>query len=374
MHVSAWIGLDAEDGDILSFTKWNELVAYIDTKVDISSFNNEVSTLDVKIDTKLDASQIVTDGAGDKFLSDDGTYIELTAGSSTTYSGSLRPYLSNTSQSISFSGSGDVQSITLNGYGFQPGMVFDLPSDDYSQDVEISSFTQATIDITSLKQESDLQDATFASHFPDSVVFSFQTVDVPPQDDPNYDPNNDYVEEPPFAYTSPYSTWQAITESEYNDLRGDLVIRGHTTSTIESVNTWAYTGNYGTMSKTESQKVSDERIIYAIRFRATNANQNSTFSLGLANSNGVVEKVASNSVSHTTTSGTRPYVYMAGPWLYNDLGAYKYLVIANTGWGLATTDIITKTNYGSLSGSTITIGRDLDTSTYAAAPYEILTN
>ncbi len=57
MHVSAWIGLDAEDGDILSFTKWNELVAYIDTKVDFLYVDQELS---LKQDTIYTAINVDT--------------------------------------------------------------------------------------------------------------------------------------------------------------------------------------------------------------------------------------------------------------------------------------------------------------------------
>ena len=69
-----------------------------------------------------------------------------------------------------------------------------------------------------------------------------------------------------------------------------------------------------------------------------------------------------------------PYVYIAGPGLENDLGDYKYLVIANTGGGMAVTKQIDKTNYNVLSGNTITVGADLDMLTYDAVPYELLTN
>ena len=37
LHTSAWIGLEAEDGDILSFTKWNELIVYINTKLGVEN-------------------------------------------------------------------------------------------------------------------------------------------------------------------------------------------------------------------------------------------------------------------------------------------------------------------------------------------------
>ena len=228
MHVSAWIGLDAEDGDILSFTKWNELVAYIDTKVDFlyvdqelslkqdtiyTAINVDTSTVDltnyqegdlikgtdnldylVELDSSsnkvlrpitIHASQIVTDGAGDKFLSDDGTYIAINGASSGyssgdswyTYTWSFRPYLdaSNT-QNVQLYGSGDSISVDVTGDGFQPGMVFDLPSDEYSQTVEVHNLNEATVEITALQELNDLQEAKYSWHFPDDVIISFETL------------------------------------------------------------------------------------------------------------------------------------------------------------------------------------------------------
>ncbi len=57
----AWIGLEAEDGDILSFTKWNELIDYIDTKVDFLYVDQQVSLKQDKIYTAINVDTSTVD-------------------------------------------------------------------------------------------------------------------------------------------------------------------------------------------------------------------------------------------------------------------------------------------------------------------------
>ena len=366
---------------------WDKIKTYF-TKEDMeNNFYNKTQTVEVFSEQKdiYDEDRLYTDlfnKLNDNYYTKSETYnsdeFDTLLNESLQTSPSF-PYL--TKEVDEYFLLNETREVIIEGYDFTPNSTIEgLEDDGYTLNIISKSPTKFIYNITSPSFITNKTEYSFSgsNNWNSSKKLLFQTQDPNPSnenvDNDDYDPNTDYEELDPISYTSPYSTWQTISEDEYNDLRNALVVRGHTTTMLESVSTGAYTRNYGTMSKTNSQRVDANRIIYAIKFRAKDSNSASVFSLGLANINGVVEKIGSNSVSHTTPSETRPYVYIAGPGLENNLGDYKYLAIANTGGGMAVTNQIDKTNYNALNGNTITVGVDLDMLTYDAVPYELLTN
>ncbi len=235
VHVSAWIGLEAEDGDILSFTKWNELIDYIDTKVDFLYVDQQLSLkqdtiyadidvdianidltnyqegdlikdtnkldytveLDVSsnkiltpviegtdlsmyytqaetdayLDLKADASQIITDGGGDKFLSDTGNYIAPPR--------EVYPYLtSSIDEQLKVS---ETKSITISGVGFTPADVLEgLEADGYVVEYISKSPTEVVVNITAPDTEVFASEYSFSGHeaWWNGKKITLQTVDL----------------------------------------------------------------------------------------------------------------------------------------------------------------------------------------------------
>ena len=296
---------------------WNKIKTYFTKEEAENNFYNKTQTDEAFSNSKdiYDEDRLYTDlfnKLNDNYYTKSETYnsdeFDTLLNESLQTSPSF-PYL--TKEIDEYFSLSQMKQVIIEGYDFTPNSTIEgLEDDGYTLNIISKSPTKFIYNITAPSFISNKTEYSFSGsdNWNSSKKLLFQTQYSNPSnenvDNDDYDPNTDYVELEPISYTSPYSTWQTISEDEYNDLRNDLVVRGHTTTMLESVSNGAYTGNYGTMSKTNSQRVDANRIIYAIKFRAKKSNSASVFSLGLANINGVVEKIGSNSVSHTTGSET----------------------------------------------------------------------
>ncbi|MCH2189160.1 hypothetical protein MK079_05030, partial [Candidatus Gracilibacteria bacterium] len=124
--VVAWVGVIAEDGDIITVAKWNELVAYIDQK--------------------LSPSNVI--GAGSIQVTSSGSDITLSSDAD-----GVAPYISSV---LSFVPTNSTVSLLIEGEYFTPATTFSIPGFDGTiNSVSVTSPTTMMVDLTTTSTQAD---------------------------------------------------------------------------------------------------------------------------------------------------------------------------------------------------------------------------
>ena len=149
---------------------WNNFLNYINSTQISNLFYNKTE-IDDKLDLKVNSSKILTEGSGDKFLSDSGNYIETPR--------EIYPYVtSDIDEQFRVS---QTKSITIVGEGFTPSdYLQDVENEGYSVEYISKSPTQFILNITAPNIEKFASEYSFSGHeaWGNGKKIIFQTVDL----------------------------------------------------------------------------------------------------------------------------------------------------------------------------------------------------
>ena len=149
---------------------WNNFLNYINSTQISNLFYNKTE-IDDKLDLKVNSSKILTEGSGDKFLSDTGDYIETPRES--------YPYVtSDIDEQFRVS---ETKNITIVGEGFTPSDILEgIESEGYLVDYILRSPTQFILNITAPNIEKFASEYSFSGHeaWGNGKKIIFQTVDL----------------------------------------------------------------------------------------------------------------------------------------------------------------------------------------------------